>query len=340
MTYSGAIKNGFKLINKNWQLVLIQIAAVFAAFLSFVILVGVPLAIVFIIFGIDLTGLSRIQDMFGMLNALPEMLSKYFGLVILVLIGIILSATAALSLQVFVLGGTIGSIGGSIKKIKEEFHLKIFFSEGRRLFFPLVVFTTVISLVFIAAASILGLSIGGVAALVSFLSNGDDPALTSFFRIFFSLVLFFIVLITLSITLYGAAAMALKGTSPIKSIKESFKYLYNHEGAFLLYCIVFIGSISIIVALLLLSYILSFIPIIGYLLALIVRWFTLYIGQSYLGLVIIAATFIYYFFTEVNPPQADEKIEPVSGNSTPQSDTSQHLASESEAPLPEKEGLR
>ena len=86
----------------------------------------------------------------------------------------------------------------------------------------------------------------------------------------------------------------------------------------------------------------SLIPLIGAIIA-IPYQIVSYALQSYLGLVIVAVIFIYYCHTEaeVKPSETpDEGTEPVSGNSTPLSGTSQNQAPEQEPPLPEKEGLR
>ena len=54
MTYNEAIKGGVRVVNRNWQLVLIQLSVVFISSIGFFIIVGIPLAIAFIIFGVEL----------------------------------------------------------------------------------------------------------------------------------------------------------------------------------------------------------------------------------------------------------------------------------------------
>ena len=55
MPYSDAIKNGFRLVNKNWQLVLIQLGMMVISCIGFFVFIGVPLAVAFVMFGLDLT---------------------------------------------------------------------------------------------------------------------------------------------------------------------------------------------------------------------------------------------------------------------------------------------
>ena len=90
MKYIEAIKDGFRLINKNWQLVLIQVGMVFMSSIGFFIIVGIPLAIAFIIFGIDLTALTETRDIFRMLRGPSDIISKYLGLILIVVASFIL----------------------------------------------------------------------------------------------------------------------------------------------------------------------------------------------------------------------------------------------------------
>ena len=60
MTYSDAIKNSFGLVHKNWQLVMVQVAMMIVSCIGFIVFIGIPLAIAFVMFGLDLTELSRL----------------------------------------------------------------------------------------------------------------------------------------------------------------------------------------------------------------------------------------------------------------------------------------
>lgn len=331
MGYGDAIKNGFRIINRNWQLVLIQIGAMIASFVGFFILVGFPLAVAFIIFGLDLTELSRIHGMLGTFHRPSEIISKYFGLVVLVLASIFLYLLSVMSLGVFIFGGSIGVIARSIKDVTEQFTMKRFLAEGKRLFWPLIGFTTVVGLIFIALAFVLGLFGGAIAAMVS-LAKEHEFTLALFLGIFFSLILFVVgitlILGTLAVTLYGAASLTLGGTGPVKSVRESFGYLFRHAGAFYLYCIAFGGYVIVGFFLLFFGYPLKFIPLLGPLFAFFFQ-LTMHIGQSYLGLVMLATIFSYYSATAgsgtgeiiaVSPPVSD--MPSTSEGSSPDRDTS------------------
>jgi hypothetical protein len=325
--YADALQRGSSIINRNWQLVLIQVGAMFASFVGFFVVVGIPLAIAFIVFGLDLTGLSRFEDVFRTFREPSEILSKYFALVLLVLTSLVLYVTAVLAVGIFLFGGAIGIIAKSLAGIPEKFHIKLFLSEGKRLFFPLVGFTSLVGLIFILVAFVLGLCGGLISAVVS-VAREQEATLALFLGFFFSLILFAIgftlIMITLSVTAYGSAVMAVRGQGPVNSLKESVRYLYGHSHAFYLYCLLFLGYLLISFMVVSVSYPLGMIPIIGSFLALIYH-FGVYIIQSYLGLVLIATLFCYYASTTMTAegqsvpgttPQGDSGEE--SGTSGPQ----------------------
>jgi len=303
MKYGEAIKNGFRIINKNWQLVMIQIAAMFASFAGFFVMVGIPLAIAFIIFGLDLTELSRIHDVLGTFQKPSEFISKYFGVVVLVLTSVLLYVITVLSLGIFVFGGSIGVIGRSIKEDGGEFSFNSFLAEGKRLFFPLVGFTAVIGLIFIVLFFILGLFGGAIAAIVS-IAREQGATLALFLGIFFSLILLVVglslILATLAVTIYGFAALAMRDAGPVQSVQQAFRHLYHHTGAFYLYCLVFGGYAIISFLLLFMGYPLKFIPLVGPLFAVIFQFF-MHIVQNYFGLAMLATVFLYYSSTAGGP---------------------------------------
>lgn len=339
MRYIEAIHGGLRTINRNWQLVLIQVVAMFASFVGFFFVVGIPLAIAFIIFGLDLTDLSRIEGFFRTFREPSEILSKYFALVILVLTSLLLYITFVLVLGIFLFGGAIGVISQSVEGTEEKFQMKVFFSEGRKLFFPLVGFTSLVGLIFLFVAFILGLLGGMVSALVS-MAKEQEATLALFLGIFFSLILFVVglalVLATLSATVYGSAIMAMRGAGPVKSLKDAVRYISGHVDAFYLYCLVFAGYLFIIFIVASMSYPIRFIPLIGPTMALMYQ-FAAYVVQSYFGLVMIAAIFCYYHFSaerilakEQGPPQ---EVTIVGGSSEESGTSASQVHGQGDPPL-------
>jgi hypothetical protein len=300
MTFGEAIKDGFRLINSNWQLVLIQISMLFISAIGAFIIVGLPLAIAFIIFGIDLTGLTDVRDVLGMLRGPSDILSRYLGLALIILTSILLYVLLVALLGIYVFGGSIGIIGRSLRERALKFHMGTFFGEAKRLFLRLLGFTSVIGVISIIAFFFLGVLGGGIAALVSF-AQTQDSTLALFFGTFFSLILFvialFVILGILSVALYGMASLFFKDTGPAKSVGEATRYLIRNPNAFWLYAILFLGYLVAFFLLILLSYPFTLIPVIGTILSFPYQLIS-YTFQTYLGLMIIAAIFAYYYSTE------------------------------------------
>lgn len=185
MTFTEAIKDGFRVMNRNWQLVLIQVGMAVVSGLGFFIVVGIPLAIAFILFGIDLTELTDVRDVFRIFKGPSEILSKYLGIFLIVVSSFFLYLIMVTTIGLYVFAGSVGVLGKAIKDSAAKFNMHLFFREAKRLFFRLLVFTTVIGTIFIIAAFSLGILGGGIAALVSF-AQSQDSTLALFFGIFFS----------------------------------------------------------------------------------------------------------------------------------------------------------
>lgn len=340
MTYSDAIKTGFGLVHKNWQLVLVQVAMMVISCIGFFVFIGIPLAVAFVMFGLDLTELTRLKDLIGTMREPSEIISRYMGLFLVFLGSFLIYLLFIAAIGIYVFGGSAGLIGRMVRDNAFRFNMNTFFSEGKRLFFPLVGFTTIIGVIFIGVAFVLGLFGGGIAAIIS-IAKEYEATLALFLGIFFSLLLFCVGLIliacAIALTLYGVASIVFKGAGPLKATKETIKYLYHHPDALWLYCIAFAGYILASFLLILLGTPFSLIPIVGPILALPYQLFS-YTVQSYLGLVIICTIFIYYFSTEILAGQATElQVEPVAEWVTQMPDTSQPQVPGPTPPHPEKE---
>lgn len=301
MTYIEAIKDGFRVVHRNWQLVLVQLGMVIVSFIGFFIIVGIPLAIAFIIFGIDLSGYTEIKDIFRILKEPSEVISRYLGLLTIVIASFLLYIIMVAMLGIYLFGGSVGVIGKAIRDRSLKFSMHTFFDEARRLFLRVLGFTAVIGILVIAAAFVLGVLGGVIAVLVSF-AQSQDSTLALFFGAFFSLILIIIALILilgiLSITLYGVASLFFKDTGPLKSIREAMHYLVKHPNAFWFYTILFVGYVLASFLLMLLSYPFTFIPVIGTILSFPYQLIS-YVFQTYLGLAVIATVLTYYYSTEI-----------------------------------------
>lgn len=308
MKYLDAIKEGFRLINKNWQLVLIQICMVIISSLGFFIIVGTPLAIAFIIFGIDLTGITNIHEIFRILSEPSEILSKYLGIFIIVIVSFFLYLLLVTAIGIYVFAGSIGVISSYILGKIKKFSTHLFFEEAKRLFLRLLGFTTIIGTIFIITAFIFGIIGGGIAV---FVSNAQEQTSTFalFIGTFLSLILIiislFIIIFLLSLALYGIASLSLKNTGVLLSLKDSLNYIIKYPNSLLLYTIMFGGYLLVSFLLILLGYPFRFIPIIGTIISFPYQLIS-YAFETYLGLCIFSTIMIYFYNTEILPKISHE----------------------------------
>lgn len=332
MKYIDAIKEGFRLVHRVWQLVLVQLGMVLISGISFFVFVGIPLAVAFILFSVDLTGITQ-KDIIYLLKEPSEIISKYFGVVLFVIIGLVVYILAAITFSIYVFGGSVGVVGRVIEDKNVKFSMHLFFSEAKRLFLPMLGFTSLVGIILITVAFVFGILGGAIVALVSYIKNLDST-LALFISLFFSLILILLLLVLffgiLSITIYGTAALSIKGIGAIKSLKDGFQYIMKHPDAFWLYLILFGAYILISFVLALLSYPFRLIPVIGAFISFPYQLIS-YVFQTYIGLVIIAIIFFYYYSTEIyrkpvaesytiQAPPADEQSQLSESNSPAQPD--------------------
>jgi hypothetical protein len=343
MTYSEALKSGFRLVNSRWQLVAIQAAMMLFNCMAFFIMVGIPLGIAFIIFGLDLTGLTEMKDFIGVFRNPAELLSKYFGLVLIVVSSFLFYILMVTTLGLYVFGGSVSVIGRSILDPSSKFSMRAFFSEARKFFFPIMWYSLVVGLIFIVIAFILGLFGGGIAAVVS-TARSQDSTLALFLGIFFSLILILIgvslILGALAVTVYGIAVLFFRGEGAMRSFKGGFKFVWDHQNAFWLYSLLLTGYVIVSFIVMLIVYPFNLIPIIGTIISIPFQIMS-YIIQGYLGLVIVAVVFNYYFEMEIKktlPPPAETTVETTPEGSSGPEDISPAQAPQQETVPPETEG--
>ncbi len=298
-----AIGDGIHALNRNWQLVLVQMMFTMFSFTSFFIIVGVPIAVAFIIFGLDLTEVLR-HDVLSTLRQSGDLIHKYFGMAVLIIVSVVVYLFFVIVVWVFTIGGTVGTLVRSIREGEARFSTRAFMTEGRRLFFPLLFFTTVVGILFGALALVLGVIGGGAAAIID-MAKEFEATLALFLGIFFSLVLLscglFLILAMLSALVYGIAHLAFEGSRPLAALKGSLNYLSAKPASialygFLIFCYILIGLVIVLI-----GSPLALVPVIGSSLSLPYQVFV-YIVQCYVSLAMFAASFAYYFKTAYAAP--------------------------------------
>ena len=337
MTFAEAIKEGFHIIHKRLQLVGVQAALMVVNCIGFFVVVGIPLGIAFVIFGLDLTGLTHARDIFSVFSSPSEFISKYLWLVLMVVTCMLFYLVIVTSLGLFVFGGSAGIIGRSILEPALPFSAKRFLAEAKELFFPLMWYSLFMSLVFLGIAFMLGLFGGGIAAIVS-AAKGQDSTLALFLGIFFSLVLALvavsILLGGLAVTVNGIAVLFFKREGAWRAFREACIFLLNNQNAFWLYALLFLGYIVGSFFTMLISYPFHLIPIIGTIISFPLQLIS-YIVQGYLGLVVLAVVFTYYHEMAIKKEMTIPATPVIQGTATAEGSTSHEDTSASQAPGPE-----
>ena len=296
MTYSEAIKQGFKVANRNWQLVLVRIALTVLSCIGFFFIVAIPLVIALLIIGISPVFLSRIESS-------PDiLLTQYFGIVIVGGLLLLIYILIVSSVGLYAFAAAAGTIARTVRDESQKFSMKVFFEEGKRLFSPMLGFVSIMGLFAIGIILFYGAS-GALVAVAITYAKSQSLSLSMFLGVFFALIGviagFFIFFGLLSLTVYGLAAISLKGSRPVAAVKETINYLLKNPSAFYLYAIMasFYIIFSLILALAGLP--LKAVPFIGLILSLPYQ-LLIYALQGYAGLLILAAAFVYYYQTELS----------------------------------------
>jgi hypothetical protein len=327
MNYLSVIKEAMVVTNKNWQLILMQFIFMILSFVSLLTIVGIPLAIAFVIFGIDLTEILRQQDLISVFHIGADMLKNSLPIVLFVILGFVLYVASVIAMWIFAFAGTIGSLAKTIIN-GQKFSLRFFWTEAKRLFFPLFIFTNVIGFAFALLAMVMGI-LSEMARKVISIAETQEATLAVFLGIFFFLVLLsvglFLLLMTLGMMFYGCGYMIFGRPRPFKAIRQIAQYLYKTTSAHILLGILVcfylvVGSIVVTITSLLAS-----IPAAGPVLVMPFQFIS-QAAHGYLGLVILSALFLHYYRTGYLPSLPESRVSP---------DTSPPSVAE-QAPVPEE----
>lgn len=292
MAFWEPIGAGFRVIHRNWQLVVIQVALSALGLAGLAVAVGAALAAAFYILGMDVSQLAALRDL---INDPEALLSRYLGLVLLIVLGVLVYVLFLSLLWLFVVAGSAGTIGLSIREPSREFSMRTFLSEGRRLFSPLTGYALLASLIAIGLFIALGIIGGGIGSVANLLDGGTY--VNRFFRVFTSLLA---AAAALALA-FGLASVVLtgmmplfEGAGPLESLRRGARYVKGQPDVLGLYAVVFAGYFFVYSALMLPAYAFDYESVSGALLSASYQ-FLLNILQGYLCLVALASAFAHYF---------------------------------------------
>jgi hypothetical protein len=329
MTYISVIKEGIATVNKNWQLVLLHFGAMLASCIGFFVIVGAPVAIAFIMFGLDFTEILRLKDIYSAFGGTAKLFSKYFSIALLIILSILIYFILVMMLWIFMLSATTGILKENIinPDIKYSFHR--FLSEGKKYFMPLFWFSSLVGIIFTGIAFVLGIA-GGIASGIIEMAKSQAAALALFLGVFFSLILFlagFILIIAVvSVTVYGIAYIAFNKTGSLETMKGVVGYLFSRPSSIGFYAVLIAGYMLAGFIVILVGFPFTMIPLIGPLLSLPYQIVTYFI-QGYVNLLMMASIFIYYYKTGYaghpieSSPDSDTSAASTEGQTSPQVET-------------------
>jgi len=302
MNYLSIIKEGVSVANKNWQLILVQFLFMFLGFFSLLVIVGIPLAVAFVIFGLDLTEILRQRDVIGVFQVAATMLRKSLPIVLFVILGFILYVASIIAMWIFAFAGTIGSIAKTILN-GQKYTMRFFWSEAKRLFFPVFIFSNMAGFGFAVLAMVMGILSASAQKIIS-IAETQEATLAVFLSIFFFLVLLsvglFLFFLTIEMTFYGCGYLVFNRPRPFKAFRHIARYLYKTPSAHVLLGILTLGYLvagSLVVTI---TSLLALVPMVGTALAMPFQFLS-QAAHGYVSLVILASIFLFYYRTGYLP---------------------------------------
>lgn len=313
MSHLSVIREGISVVNKCWQLVLLHLLSATISFISFFLIVGIPISIAFVIFGLDLTDILRSKDVTDVLRSSMGLLKKYFAMAVVIITSLLVYFVLIFTLWLFTISGSVGTIAKIISGEVSKYTSKVFFAQGKKLFFPIFGFSSLIGIILIFLAFLLGILGGGISSIIE-IAKRQEAVLALFLGIFFSAIIFitglFLIFIILSLTVYGIANIVFNKISPLTAFKDTIKYICNKPSSIGFYSFLLAGSIMMIFIVLLLGSPVVLVPFFGPILSPFYQIASTLI-QAYINLVVIASAFLFYYKTGYTPPSVIVENPPV-----------------------------
>jgi hypothetical protein len=233
VSISEALKEGFSVINRNWQLVLVNLAFSVLSLILLGVMVVLPLVFISVLKGLDLMMLRDIHSLEDLLSSAPasvvSVLTVFFIYILVIL-------TAGF----YILAGALGVILRSVEDPTQRFSLKGFFQEANRLFWPVLGYSALIGLVGIGVLIGGGILAGAFSILTVYIKNLSQvvaaviASMVCIITVVASVVGFFVFL---TLTVYGTVAVCTGPYRGFSALKEAKNFLIAYPQAFWLYLI-------------------------------------------------------------------------------------------------------
>lgn len=287
-----------------WQLVLMQLLFIVATLACFVFFIIIPVGIAFVFFGVDLTALfdaREISDVLAVFRQTGGLLSRYLGVAVMVMFGLLLYLSSFVVLSVVNFGGTVGMLMQGMLDRERLFSIREFVYEGKHLFGSLFIYSNMIGMLIFVPLFFMGIVRDG-AAMLTDMARHQDVTLAYFLNIFFMMLLFCIAFLVFlvfgAMAFYGFAEIARHRSKPFHAMSVVFHYLIGRPAAFGYFALAacaFFGALSV---LFLLVYLFTFVPLAGSVISVLLY----HAGMAYATVVMFAAVCRYYILTGDGDP--------------------------------------
>jgi hypothetical protein len=184
---------------------------------------------------------------------------------------------------------------------------------------PVLGFTALVGLIAMGLVLVYGFSAVVLFFTVEY-AKGLSLSLAMFLGIFFALIGiisgFFVLFGLFSITVFGVASIALKGTGAGAAVTETVDYLFRRPSAFWLYVVLAFLYLLLSLILSLPGFALRALPIIGWILSFPYQ-IVVYALEGYAVYLLLSVSFVYFYRTAIQ-----DGGKATVGKSTPRTDTS------------------
>lgn len=295
MSYAENIKEGFRLVNRNWPLVVIQFVMAVIGCVGFFVIVGIPLLAAVMALGLNVSELTKLSDFLVKAESPLELLKEYLAVGLVVVVAVLVYLGFAVSLWLYVFGASAGVLGRALSLPGHRFALREFYSDGRRLFFPLLWYTSLVGLIFLGGFVLLGV-LGGILPALKFHETTFGLFLSVFFALLAVVAGILLTAASVALALFGTGLMVFRGGGASQTLRGTLRFLRERPSALGLFAVAAAGYVLVYFVFVLMALPFNLIPVVGPVLLLPYQLF-LYALQGYLNLVLMAVVVSYIHST-------------------------------------------
>ena len=288
------IKEGFRLANRNAQLVFIRVAVTIINAAGFLIFLGLPVLAAVLYMGFDM---SHAKDLLPSIMENPfGLVSKYLWLVFIAGMSVIFYLLASSVLFLYALGGILGVLRNSAVHMQNGPGLSSFFREANKNFSGLLRLVFVLAL-FSILIFILFIILFGTAAAVMYAFTGHETRIGVFFGSFVLLsVMVFSGMIFIAgfiLAVYAMVIQIVEKSGAIDTVRKTVAFLNKRPSAFLFYMVLLSGVMLVNIIFFLLEVSFGAVPVIAPFLAFFIMLLNAFL-HSYITVAVWSSLIVYY----------------------------------------------